>query len=217
MLNELQLDVGGWVKNVEGLGPGQRVVLWVRGCTLACPGCMTPELWAHHSSEKWRSIAEIAHELLPALREENCAGLTISGGEPFQQSQALAALIHCLRAQIELELMVYSGFALEELVSNADCAEFLSQIDLLIDGRFQNANSNEKQWRGSDNQRLHLLSVRAQKYEAETERKMPDERVLGVQMLGANTFRIVGIPKRGDLRKYRQAMEARGLWVKPDL
>lgn len=217
MWNDTRLDIGGWAKGVEGLGPGQRVILWVRGCTLACPGCMTPELWARSESENWRTIPSVAEELLPALRESDCAGLTISGGEPFQQCEALAALIVFLRAQIELEIMVYSGYALEELRENLGLAPLLALVDLLMDGRFQNGNSNDLQWRGSDNQRLHLLSARAQKYAGETEKTMPNERVLGVQMLGAGVYRIVGIPRRGDLRKYRQLMEARGLWVRPDL
>ena len=46
---------------------------------------------------------------------------------------------------------------------------------------------------------------------------MPEQRDLGLQSLGANGYRIVGIPKRGDLARYRQLMSARGLSVRPDL
>ena len=74
------LDYSGWAAGVHGLGPGRRVVLWVRGCSIGCPGCMTPELWAKVQP---RPIEPLAEMLSGALQGHE--GLTISGGEPFEQ------------------------------------------------------------------------------------------------------------------------------------
>jgi anaerobic ribonucleoside-triphosphate reductase activating protein len=207
-----KLDFGGCAGNAEGLGPGKRAVLWVRGCPLACPGCMTPELWAAGTGASQRSVEEVASILRPLL--EGAQGLTISGGEPMQQPKALTALLQLLRRDLpQLEVLVYSGYTLEELLlRNRDTVEFLGEIDMLIDGRFVVGESNTTDWRGSDNQRLHCLSERSQKY-LTTLNDGPIERPLQVQMLGEGQFRIIGIPRRGDLERFRAMMEQRGLKV----
>ncbi|RYX83810.1 radical SAM protein [bacterium] len=210
-----RLDIGGWARGVEGLGPGKRAILWVRGCDLACPGCMTPELWQNAPRERWRSIESVAGDLERAL--EGMDGLTVSGGEPTSQAPALTLLIEHLRRSRDVEVVVYSGHVLEELCEREEILPLLAAIDILIDGRFQNESANTLQWRGSDNQRVHLLSERAQKYAEVCDALMPDQRDLGLQSLGTNNYRIVGIPKRGDLARYRQLMSARGLSVRPDL
>jgi hypothetical protein len=63
---------------------------------------------------------------------------------------------------------------------------------------------------------VHQLSERAQRYAAFADQPMPAQRQLQVQMLSATRFRIIGIPRRGDVDAYRAAMAARGLEVKPD-
>ena len=93
-------------------------------------------------------------------------GLSISGGEPTLQAAPLTELIRNLRARpelAELEVLSYSGFTIEELSERgADVAAYLAQLDILVDGRFVQSEANELAWRGSDNQRVHLLSRRAQ-------------------------------------------------------
>lgn len=213
------LDVADWAFPTQGLGPGKRLILWVRGCPLACPGCMTPEFWDNGAPHAHREVGELAATLAPLLRDLD--GLTISGGEPTLQSAALTALIETLRgcAGLEaLEVLSYSGFTLEELQGRGDeVAAYLAQLDILIDGRFEQNAGNTKQWRGSDNQRVHLLSPRAARYASEIDAEMPDERPLQLQMLGVAGYRLIGIPKRGDLAAYRTAMTRIGIKVSPDV
>ncbi|HEX9996905.1 MAG TPA: 4Fe-4S single cluster domain-containing protein [Abditibacterium sp.] len=214
------LDVADWAFPAEGLGPGKRLILWVRGCPLACPGCMTPEFWDNGAPQTHRETGEIAAILAPLLRDLD--GLTISGGEPTLQSAALTDLIEKLR-QFEgletLEVLSYSGFTLEELnTRGADVAAYLCTLDILIDGRFEQNAGNLKAWRGSDNQRVHLLSERAQRlYADKIDAEMPAERPLQLQMLGGAGYRLIGIPKRGDLAAYRAAMNTIGIKVRPDV
>jgi anaerobic ribonucleoside-triphosphate reductase activating protein len=206
------LDYAGCAAPVEGLGPGKRAVIWVRGCDRRCAGCIAPELWEPGDSTP---VDEIAAVLLPLL--DSVDGLTISGGEPFAQAPALRALLAVLRAQREVEVLVYSGYQREELVAQGGAAAaLLEEIDILIDGAFLADAPNTLQWRGSDNQRVHLLSTRAQRYRGATEQSMPDQRPLRVQMTGPTRYRIIGIPRRGDLALYRAMLAARGLEVRPD-
>lgn len=218
-LSSPTLDLSDWAFPTEGLGPGKRLILWVRGCPLACPGCMTPELWDAAPASNHRPVAEIAELLAPLLL--GLDGLTISGGEPTLQSAALTALIRQLRAREELkdlEVLSYSGFTIEELQTRgAQVAAYLGELDILIDGRFEQSAANDLQWRGSDNQRVHLLSERAARHAAQIEAPMPDARPLQVQILGAGSYRLIGIPKRGDLAAYRAALGGVGLKVRPDM
>lgn len=213
------LDYSDWAAPVVNLGPGKRLILWVRGCPLACPGCMTPELWDSAPPSSHRPVAELAASLAPLLLPLD--GLSISGGEPALQAAALTELIRLLRTMPgleELEVLSYSGFTWEELQNmGPEVATYLSQLDLLVDGRYEQGASNNLQWRGSDNQRAHLLSQRAQKYAENADEVMPEPRPLQLQMLDAGRYRIIGIPKRGDLAAYRGAMSQVGLPVRPDI
>lgn len=208
---DLKLDWAGAAFPAEGLGPGRRVVAWVRGCGLRCPGCMTPELWA--ASGRPVPVADAAREVLALL--PGADGLTISGGEPFDQSAAVAALVRTVRRAGPVEVLVYSGYDREEIAgSSSASADLLSEIDLLVAGRFVAEQPNLLPWRGSDNQVVHFLSPRAERHrrEAETPRTGPPR--LSVQMLGSGSFRVIGIPARGDLAKAVTALAARGVPVR---
>lgn len=202
------LDVAGYAYPVEGLGPGRRLVLWVRGCHRCCPGCITPELWAPGTPTP---LNDVLAALRPYLAEAEA--VSISGGEPFDQAEALAAFLDLLTAERDVEVLVYTGFTLEELRARPNAAPLLARIDLLIDGPFLTDAPNTTRWRGSDNQRVHLLSPRAARYAEEQDAPWPEPRPLQVQSLGGGAYRIIGIPRRGDLTAYHAAMAARGFEV----
>lgn len=213
------LDVADWAYPVEGLGPGRRMVLWVRGCGLACPGCMTPELWEAGVPHQYQRVDEIAEKLAGVLA--GLDGLTISGGEPTLQSGPLTALVRNFRGMPgleELEVLCYSGFTMEELrCQGAEVQEFLAEIDMLMDGRYVQEDANELQWRGSDNQRLHILSERAWKYAEAASSSMPEQRPLQVQLPEMGKFRIIGIPRRGDMAALRAALKDSGIQTRADM
>lgn len=206
------LDYSGCAFPVEGLGPGRRVAIWVRGCRQRCPGCISPELW---QSGDPTPIAAVTEELLPLLASAD--GLTISGGEPFDQAEELCQLLDTLRQIQDVEALVFSGYRYEELAAREGAvARLLNLIDILIDGPFDQEAPNTLCWRGSDNQRVRLLSARAQRYAELIDQPMPAQRPLQVQMLSATRYRLIGIPRRGDLEVYRAAMAARGFEVKSE-
>ena len=144
---------------VHALGPGERVCLWVQGCGRDCPGCVSPELRPAVGGETDETLlAEILRRTAQANR---CHGLTISGGEPFDQPQALLALLSQVRDQFD-DILVYTGFRLEEIRGGScgpagrDC---LAYIDVLIDGPYlRERNRPDCVLRGSDNQTIHYLA-----------------------------------------------------------
>lgn len=208
---EDELAWGGMARGIEGLGPGRRTVIWVSGCSLRCPGCMTPELLPHRTPDL--SVATVA-ELI--LSDPTWGGrLTISGGEPFEQPHALAALVRRLRAVCDCEVLVYSGRTLEELRrAGHGETELLDEIDMLIDGPFLWAAPNELAWRGSDNQGFHALTSRGERHASAASMRQPKRRPLALQWVEGLGVRTIGIPKRTFFRGLREQLAARGLAVR---
>jgi anaerobic ribonucleoside-triphosphate reductase activating protein len=200
------LDYDGFATGVTGLGPGTRTVLWTRGCGIGCKGCMTKILWP--TGER-RPIEPLAEQLIPVLR--SCDGLSISGGEPFDQPEELAHLIDLIREDHDVHVFCYSGYRLERLKERPEAVGLLDRLDMLMDGPYVDSLPTEKPWRGSDNQELHLLSERAKADAPE------DWRKIQLQPLSDGSVRLIGIPKRGDLVRLSQALRQKGLRLGSEL
>ncbi|WP_307806874.1 4Fe-4S single cluster domain-containing protein [Streptomyces sp. FH025] len=141
------------------LGPGERAVIWVQGCPLRCRGCVAEETLPFAPAESGRPVAELVDWLaaLPGIE-----GVTLSGGEPFAQAEALADLLDGLRERRpELSAMAYSGFRLAALRRGTPGQRaLLERLDVLVDGPYVAARHADLRWRGSTNQTVHLLTPR---------------------------------------------------------
>jgi anaerobic ribonucleoside-triphosphate reductase activating protein len=106
--------------------------------------------------------------------------VTYSGGEPILQCDVLVELNKVL-INNELSIVCYTGYTLEELRKSNDpkINEFLSQVDILIDGRYQEANKANLIWRGSKNQRVHFLTGRYRDYQSRMDSEGEIELVVG--------------------------------------
>lgn len=112
------------------------------------------------------SRAEDGGQLIPvsALAVEialsGMDGLTVSGGEPFLQAEALADLIDRIRARRDMGVIVYTGYTIEHLRQQPEARSLLERIDLLIDGPYIQALDDGRSLRGSSNQRVICLTER---------------------------------------------------------
>ena len=149
-LKDVSLRVAGVIEESIVDGPGIRFVLFLQGCRLRCPGCQNPQTWDFDGGTLVPS-----DEVLARIRENPLVhGVTFSGGEPFEQAEALLPLAKELKAQ-GYHLMAFSGFTLEQLVQKPECRAFLEQLDLLVDGPFIEAQKSlDLRFRGSRNQRI---------------------------------------------------------------
>lgn len=138
-------------------GPGRRAVLWLQGCTLACPGCFNPEThpFASGPTGARTPVRELADRMAAA---DGIEGLTISGGEPLQQRSALDALLAVVRAETDLSIILFTGYAWDELTPAQ--RDLLRHVDVVIAGPYDQGRRVATGLRGSANKTVHLLTDR---------------------------------------------------------
>lgn len=154
------LRVARMVDRTSVLGPGTRAAIWVQGCPLSCAGCLAPEALAFGGGTLV-DVDDLATRILGLVPTVD--GVTYSGGEPFAHAGALLTLSARLRAaHPRMSLMSFSGFTREWILRRGDAAQrdLLGHLDILIDGPYVASRHAALRWRGSSNQRLHLLSDR---------------------------------------------------------
>jgi anaerobic ribonucleoside-triphosphate reductase activating protein len=177
------------VASTKSLGPYNRFAIWVQGCLKRCPGCLSKDsqpLDGGYDGE----TEELADAV---LNTPDIEGITISGGEPFLQSDALVDLIKRIKSKKDIGVIVYTGNYFEEIKDD----ELTKLCDIIIDGIYMEDKNDGLSLRGSSNQNVCLISTR---YADEA------KNLYGVQgrkielhiMEGKTTM--VGIPDRNSLQ-----------------
>lgn len=135
-------------------GPGRRSVLQASGCTVRCPGCYSRDTWDALGGVEMDVDAVVDALLDPSGEPRD--GVTLLGGEPLDQPEAIAAVMRGLKERGE-HLVLYSGRTLESLAKRPEpgVREALLLADVLIDGPFiESLAGGAGEWRGSRNQRV---------------------------------------------------------------
>ena len=148
------------IKNCDiANGPGVRVSLFVSGCTHHCPGCFNEVAWDFDYGQPF--TRQTIDSILDMLRPDYIRGLTLLGGEPFEpQNQGpVVELLRQVKRQLpEKSIWAFSGYLFDkDMLSGrlGDLGEYLSYLDVLVDGRFVESKKNlSLRFRGSENQRL---------------------------------------------------------------
>ncbi len=198
---------------VTVLGPGQRIGIWFQGCRIHCPGCVSQDTWAADPGKRMP-----LHELVAWCRRvgaNGCDGITLSGGEPFDQPQALGALLDALHdwrrsAGLEFDILCYSGYPLKRLRERH--APLLKKLDALIPEPYVDTLPLSHLWRGSQNQPLLPLSARGERiyHDYLDAAADPGSKRLQIEVDG-NRLWSIGLPARGDLAALEAQAAERGL------
>ena len=190
---------------VTTLGPGQRLGIWFQGCSIRCSGCISADTWGPGRTVV--DVASLLEQVAPWLDQAD--GVTISGGEPFDQFDALLQMLVGLRQRTAADILVYSGHPLETLQPMLDQARDL--IDALISDPYLEQADQSLALRGSDNQRLTLLTALGRSRLASLERaSTPADKALDLMFDATGTVWMAGIPRRGDLLRLRELLRAQG-------
>ncbi len=155
-------------------GPGVRVSLFVSGCTHHCPECFNAEAWDFQYGQPYTE--ETQEEILKALDHSYIRGISLLGGEPFEDAnrRTVTALLKRVRELYpEKDVWCYTGYTYDtDLLrwiqeGKKDVRLLLSLIDVLVDGEFIAARKNLRiPFRGSENQRI--IDVQASLRQKET-------------------------------------------------
>lgn len=189
--------------NTRTLGPFCRFAVWVQGCPRCCPGCMTPDARPTDGGYSV-DVTALADDI---VKTSDIEGVTLSGGEPFLQAEALVCLIEAVRSKRDLGVIVYTGYTLEELrhavvsEGRTDIGAFLERIDLLIDGPYIIGQDDGLSLRGSSNQVIHSLTDRyagvADQYYEHPRREVE------IHLLKNEIF-LAGMPGQEILKKWKE-------------
>lgn len=144
------LRVSGIIHDSIVDGPGMREVVFFQGCSHRCQGCHNPQTWDESGGEPM-TVAEILEAAKP---NPLTAGITLSGGEPFDQPlDELAELIK-RSSSIYRTVWIYTGYTYEQLIARGLEHE-ISPAEFIVDGRFiESERSLSLAYRGSKNQRF---------------------------------------------------------------
>ncbi len=153
----LALRVHRFLPRSRANGPGVRAVLWLQGCSLGCSGCYNPATHPFTGGE-WVPVEDLFARL--AALGDGIDGLTVSGGEPLQQRPALLAFLQRVRRETPLSVLVFTGFAWEEVVRFPEAGELLACVDVLIAGRYEADRRLARGLVGSENKTVHFLTAR---------------------------------------------------------
>lgn len=143
-------------------GPGIRVSLFVSGCTHHCKGCFNKEAWDFDYGEPFTQST--IEQILQMLKPNYIKGITLLGGEPFEpQNQGpIVELLRQIKMQFpEKSIWAFSGYLFDRDILSGKLGdweitkEYLSYLDVLVDGPFVEAKKNlSLRFRGSENQRI---------------------------------------------------------------
>lgn len=112
-------------------GPGRRTVIWTQGCSLRCKGCFNESL---QSFDIYKLVD--TQYLANKAAEQNDEGLTISGGEPLDQAEAVKDLVDEYRSLCGKSVMLFSGYTYSEIKADMQKLETLLSVDAALCGRY---------------------------------------------------------------------------------
>ena len=134
-------------------GPGIRTTIFVTGCTHKCHNCFNEDYQDFDFGDPWTQ--QETDEVIEDLKLDEVKGLTLLGGEPFQNEVDLLKVIRDIKKEVQKEIWIFSGYTYEEILKDEDKKKLLEECDVLVDGRFVEALKDlNLRFRGSSNQRI---------------------------------------------------------------
>ncbi len=195
---------------VTVLGYGQRIGIWFQGCSIGCKNCVSQDTWDANSGAAI-DIADLI-SWCQKVTDSQFDGITISGGEPFDQASQLASLldaIHEWRQSLsrEIDILCYSGYPLRILEKSYP--HLLSRLDVLIPEPYVHTIETIP-LRGSANQTILALSELGRRRYTESDLESLTAKRFQMQLDGQRIW-FIGIPDRGDMQALEERCAKQGL------
>lgn len=207
-LDLIDARLSGLLWPVLTLGPGRRVGVWFQGCTIGCAGCLARDTWPQAGG-----VVLSAGELAARIVGCDPDGVTFSGGEPFEQPEALLRTVELIKNHNPtIDVLVYSGLAAADLTVLHE--RLLRHLDGVVAGPYVASRAGDDHWRGSTNQELLVTSplgrIRLERWVATT-----SAQPLQVKS-GPEGLEVVGIPTRAALGRFEHRLRTQGVALSPE-
>lgn len=146
----MKLRIAGIVDDSVVDGPGVRYAIFTQGCSHNCPGCHNPDTHDYNAGTPVDPA-----EIIADLRQfKYLNAVTLSGGEPLDQPEAVLELVVRLK-ELGYNVLVFSGYTFDEIMADPAKTVIMQYTDTLVDGRFDiSRQSYDLNYRGSANQRI---------------------------------------------------------------
>lgn len=201
---------------VDVIGPGRRIGIWFQGCAIRCHGCISRTTWP--ADPQFEVDLDEVVNWIHSLSDMQVDGVTISGGEPFDQPAAFAQLldaIHAWRASQHrvIDILAYSGRSFTEL--QADFSQVLSRIDAVVAEPFIDGELTELPLRGSANQQVvPLTPLGRERYTGDALASLATQRRQVQLEVADGEMRMIGIPEQGLMRRIQSHAAAEGVTLR---
>ena len=162
-----KISISSFIHEDTANGPGIRTTIFVQGCEIHCPGCQNKSTW-NIEDGTWMTVDEILQEVEEHTAKNPEKLVTISGGEPTLQFEALTPLLEQLRAR-GYEILLFTGLTYGKLAlrmatsqqepnKNVPFTYFISLCDLIKAGPWvADKHDYDILFRGSTNQRYYKV------------------------------------------------------------
>jgi anaerobic ribonucleoside-triphosphate reductase activating protein len=182
---DFMLNIAEIIDRSNIYGPGTRLVIWVQGCLIRCPGCWNVKM----QSMEIKQMISVDKLTKLIISTEGIEGITILGGEPLHQSEALLQLALTIKKQ-GLTLMLYTGYENNEIVDDYS-KQLVAISDIVVMGRYkEELRSTHLKWRGSTNQSILFHN---EKYQHLYE-KQEEENQVEIHIFEKGDIVILGYP-----------------------
>lgn len=183
-----KLRIADLIYRTRAEGAGERTALWLQGCSLRCAGCCNRDMFS----------LNLGHEitvdsLVEEIRQQGTCRLTVLGGEPLDQPEALTRFLRRYRESFGnmSDIWLFSGYTYQEIKGDRLKNECAGLCDILVSGRFVPALSPDSRvWIGSSNQEIRSFTPRGTAYIEEWPRNKFDIDI----HISDNEVRINGWP-----------------------
>lgn len=179
------MQIGAIVSNSSIYGPGNRFVIWTQGCSIRCNGCWNQQFFNFNAGKNYKT-----EEIMNLIELEDVEGVTILGGEPFDQAEELFKLVKTIKSSGKT-VFLYSGYTNAELLKNQLHAKILAIADIMVLGRYDKDKRDiNLRWRGSSNQQVIFNNV---SYKEKFE-NMEEAQEIEIQIDNVGNIEILGYP-----------------------
>ncbi|WP_073946258.1 4Fe-4S single cluster domain-containing protein [Streptomyces kebangsaanensis] len=194
---------------VTALGPGRRLGVWTQGCSVRCAGCLAHDTWSPGNGSPL--TPEDFRVLWRRALDQGADGLTVSGGEPGDQPQALTALLRVAREEVAdrpADLLVYTGHPLTVLEQRAP--EVTGGLaDTVISEPFRADLPTALIWRGSANQIVTPLTPLGRERYGPWLEHRPERAPMQLVASDSDAW-LIGVPRPGELALLERALRTAG-------